>query len=89
MTSVNENDEGTFQLKFTPKVPGDYSLEVKINSEKLSVCPVTVQVRECELDMDGELDLKISSHAELKGPFCIALNAEGTIAVSDFHAHSV
>ena len=89
MTSVNENDEGTFQLKFTPKVPGDYSLEVKINSEKLSVCPVTVQVRECELDMDGELDLKISSHAELKGPFCIALNAEGTIAVSDFHSHSV
>ena len=89
MTSVHENDEGTFQLKFTPILPGDYSLEVKINGEKLSVCPVTVQVKECELVVDGELDLKNFSDAELKGPFGIALNAEGTMAVSDFYGHSV
>ena len=89
MTSLHENDEGTFQLKFTPILPGYYSLEVKINGEKLSVCPVTVQVKECELVVDGELDLKIFSDAELKGPFGIALNAEGTMAVSDFYGHSV
>ena len=89
MTSVHENDEGTFQLKFTPILPGDYSLEVKINGEKLSVCPVTVQVKECELVVDGELDLKNFSDAELKGPFGIALNAEGTIAVSDLNGQSV
>ena len=89
MTSVHENDEGTFQLKFTPILPGDYSLEVKINGEKLSVCPVTVQVKECELVVDGELDLTNFSDAELKGPFGIALNAEGTMAVSDFYGHSV
>ena len=89
MTSVHENDEGTFQIKFTPKVPGDYSLRVKINGEKLSVCPVTVQVKECELVVDGELDLKNFSDAELKGPFGIALNAEGTIAVSDLNGQSV
>ena len=85
MTSVHENDEGTFQLKFTPILPGDYSLEVKINGEKLSVCPVTVQVKECEL----VVDLKNFSDAELKGPFGIALNAEGTMAVSDHYGHSV
>ena len=89
MTSVHENDEGTFQLKFTPILSGDYSLEVKINGEKLSVCPVTVQVKECELVVDGELDLTNFSDAELKGPFGIALNAEGTMAVSDFYGHSV
>ena len=89
MTSVHENDEGTFQLKFTPILPGDYSLEVKINGEKLSVCPVTVQVKECELVVDGELDLTNFSDAELKGPFGIALNAEGTMAVSDHYGHSV
>ena len=89
MTSLHENDEGTFQLKFTPKLPGYYSLEVKINGEKLSVCPVTVQVKECELVVDGELDLTNFSDAELKGPFGIALNAEGTMAVSDFYGHSV
>ena len=85
MTSVHEDDEGTFQLKFTPILSGDYSLEVKINGEKLSVCPVTVQVKECEL----VVDLKNFSDAELKGPFGIALNTEGTIAVSDFNGHSV
>ena len=85
MTSVHEDDEGTFQLKFTPILSGDYSLEVKINGEKLSVCPVTVQVKECEL----VVDLTNFSDAELKGPFGIALNAEGTIAVSDFNGHSV
>ena len=89
MTSLHENDEGTFQLKFTPILPGYYSLEVKINGEKLSVCPVTVQVKECELVVDGELDLTNFSDAELKGPFGIALNAEGTMAVSDFYGHSV
>ena len=89
MTSVHENDEGTFQLKFTPILSGDYSLEVKINGEKLSVCPVTVQVKECELVVDGKLDLTNFSDVELKGPFGIALNAEGTIAVSDFNGHSV
>ena len=77
------------ELKFTPILPGDYSLEVKINGEKLSVCPVTVQVKECELVVDGELDLKNFSDAELKGPFGIALNAEGTMAVSDLHGQSV
>ena len=89
MTSVHENDEGTFQLKFTPILSGDYSLEVKINGEKLSVCPVTVQVKECELVVDGKLDLTNFSDAELKGPFGIALNAEGTMAVSDLYGHSV
>ena len=89
MTSVHENDEGTFQLKFTPILPGDYSFEVKINGEKLSLCPVTVQVKECELVVDGELDLTNFSEAELKGPFGIALNAEGTMAVSDYYGHSV
>lgn len=89
MTSVHENDEGTFQLKFTPILPGDYSFEVKINGEKLSVCPVTVQVKECELVVDGELDLTNFSDPELKGPFGIALNAEGTMAVSDYFGHSV
>ena len=89
MTSVQENDEGTFQLKFTPKVPGDYSLEVKINGEKLSVCPVSVQVKECELVVDGELDLNVSLGDEIQGPFGIALNAKGTIVVSDYYGHSV
>ena len=35
------------------------------------------------------LSSQIFSDAELKGPFGTALNAEGTMAVSDFYGHSV
>ena len=48
-----------------------------------------MQVKECEFVVDGKLDLRNFSDAELKGPFGIARNAEGTIAVSDFNGHSV
>ena len=34
---VCENQEGNFLLKFTPKVPGTYIIEVKINGDKLNV----------------------------------------------------
>ncbi|XP_022795922.1 E3 ubiquitin-protein ligase TRIM71-like [Stylophora pistillata] len=88
-TSVNENEEGTFQLKFTPKVPGEYSLEVKINGEKLAICPITVLVKECELAVVGELDLNFFPGDKLQGPFGIALNKEGTIVVVDYSGYSV
>jgi len=41
---VGEKEDGNLKLKFTPKVPGAYIIEVKIKGDKLSTCPVTVQV---------------------------------------------
>ena len=45
---VEEKEDGNLGLKFTPKAPGTYSIEVKIDGDKLPHCPMTVQVEELE-----------------------------------------
>ena len=50
-----ENEEGNFQVKFIPKVPGNYNITVKINGDKLANSPFTVQVKERRIDVLGEL----------------------------------
>ena len=57
--TVDEEYDGNVGLKFTPKVPGAYNIEVKINGDKLPTCPMTVQVKERELVVVGELELKL------------------------------
>ena len=56
---VDEEYDGNVGLKFTLKVPGAYSIEVKINGDKLPTFPRTVQVKERELVVVGELEVKL------------------------------
>ena len=56
--TVDEEYDRNVRLNFTPKVPGAYNIEVKINGDKLPTCPMTVQVKERELVVVGELKLK-------------------------------
>ena len=83
--SVRETENGRFKVKFTPKVPGAYSIEVKINGDKLPTCPFTVQVKQRELTVVGELDLKLFDGDKLKRLHGIAVNTKGLIAVTDYH----
>ena len=55
--TIQEKEEGNLGLKFTPKVPGAYNVEVGINAEKLPICPFTLPVKERELVVVGELTL--------------------------------
>ena len=87
--SVRETENGRFKVKFTPKVPGAYSIEVKINGDKLPTCPFTVQVKERELTVVGELDLKLFEGAQLKCLHGIAVNTKGMIAITDNEGHCV
>ena len=74
-----ENEEGNFQVKFVPKVPGTYNITVKINGDKLVNSPFTVQVKERQIDVVGELD----ANGEIpQKPYGIAVNSKGLIAVS-------
>ena len=75
-----EKEDGNFQVKFLPKVPGTYNITVKINGEKLANSPFTVQVKERRIDVVGVLDLKGEILQEPRG---IAVNSKGLIAVSD------
>ena len=81
--TVQEKGDGNLRLKFTPKVPGSYSVEVKISGEKLPTCPFPLPVKERQLSVVGELDLKFNQGQEFKGPTGIAVNTQGDIAVVD------
>ena len=87
--TVQAGEDGNLRLKFTPKVPGSYSVEVKINGEKLPTCPFTLPVKERELVIVGELDLKFNQGQEFRGPSGIAVNKQGDIAVVDNLGHCV
>ena len=56
---VSEKEDGNLQVKFTPIAPGAYSIEVKINGDKLPNCPFNTLVKERELVVVGNLDLKL------------------------------
>ena len=81
--TVDEEYDGNVGLKFTPKVPGAYNIEVKINGDKLPTCPMTVQVKERELVVVGELELKLPPGDTLERLYGIAVNTEGQIVVTD------
>ena len=87
--TVDEEYDGNVRLNFTPKVPGAYNIEVKINGDKLPTCPMTVQVKERELVVVGELKLKFSPGDKPVNIYGIAFNTNGTIVLTDNHGHCV
>ena len=86
---VNKRENGCLQLKFTPKLPGSYSIEVKINGDKLSISPYTLNVKERELVIVGELNLKLFPGDTLLSLIGIAVNKKGEIALVDDEGHCV
>ncbi len=86
---ISERENGKLQLKFTPKLPGPYSIVVKINGDNLPTCPFTMQVKERKLVEVGELDLKFLQGDVPQGLYGIALNTEGKIVVTDYSGHCV
>ena len=84
---ITEN--GRFEVKFIPKVPGAYSIEVKINGDTLANSPFTVAVKERELTVVGELDLNLLEGERVDNLFGIAVNTKGNIAVTDIGKYCV
>ena len=81
--TLDEKYDGNVVLKFIPKVPGAYSTEVKINGDKLPTCPITVQVKERQLVVVGELKLKFFPGHTLERLYGVVVNTEGQIVVTD------
>ena len=78
-----ENEEATL-VKFVPKVPGTFNVEVKINGKVLSAN--TFQVKQRLIQVVGELELKTETFEEPSG---LAVNSKGQIAVVDSKKHCV
>ena len=87
--NVYNAEDGRFEVKFIPKVPGAYSIEVKINGDTLANSPFTVAVKERELTVVGELDLNLLEGEQVDNLFGIAVNTKGNIAVIDNGKHCV
>ena len=81
--TVEEKEDGNLRLKFTPNEPGAYSIEVKINGDKLPTCPTIVQVKERELVVVNELMLELFTGETFEWLYGIAVNTEGQIVVTD------
>ena len=81
--TVCNTDNGRFEVKFIPKVPGAYSIEMKINGNTLANSSLTVAVKERELIVVDELDLDLLEGEQVGHLFGIAVNAIGNIAVTD------
>ena len=86
---VNKRENSGLQLKFTPKLPGSYSIEVRINGDKLPTCPYTLNVKERELVIVGEMHLKLFPVDTLQFLSGIAVNKKGEVAVVDDDGHCV
>ncbi|CAH3162955.1 unnamed protein product [Pocillopora meandrina] len=81
--TVCNTENGRLEVKFIPKVPGAYSIEMKINGDTLANSPFTVAVKERELIVVGELDLTLLEGERVDDLFGIAVNTIGNIAVID------
>ena len=88
---VNEKENGKFKVNFTPKLPGAYNIEVKINDGKLPNCPFTTQVKEREFVVVGELNMKccFKEVCFTRHWAGIAVNTTGKIAISYLKGHCV
>ena len=47
--AISDKKDGKLEIHFTPKVPGAYSIEVKISGDRLLICPASVEVTENEV----------------------------------------
>ena len=59
------------------------------NGDKLPTCPMTILVKERELVVVRELELKFFPRDTLKGLYGIAVNTEGQIVVIDVLGYCV
>ena len=91
VTNVHMIEKGNanFKVKFTPKVPGAYSIRVTFNGDKIPCCPFITQVKERELVVVSELNLKLFPGSEALTPSRIAVNTTGKIAITDHDRHCV
>lgn len=86
---IREKEDGNFQVKFTPKIPGSYTIDTKLNAVALAGSPFTVQAQERRFSVDLVSELHMSRGGRVKRPRGIAVNRKGEIAITDYEGHCV
>ena len=86
---IREKEDGNFQVKFTPKIPGTYTMDVKFNDVALDGSPFVVQVQKRRFSVVLVSELRTSKGGRIKRPRGVAVNKKGEIAVTDYEGHCV
>ena len=86
---IREKEDGNFQVKFTPKIPGSYTINAKLNAVSLTGSPFTVQAQERRFSVHLVSELHMSREGRVKRPRGIAVNRKREIAVTDYEDHCV
>lgn len=86
---IRENKDGNFQVKFTPKISGSYTIDAKLNAVTLAGSLFRVQVQERRFCGDLVTELHMSREGRVKLLRGIAVNRKGKIAVTDYEGHCV
>ena len=79
-------EDGASLIKLVPKLPGTYSINVTMKGEQLHKSPFLIQANERRIEVVGELDFQGQTP---EGPFGIAVNSKGLIAVADRKRHCI
>ena len=86
---IREKEDGNFQVKFAPKIPGMYTINAKLNAVTLAGSPFTVHAQERRFSVDLVSELHMSREGRIKRPRGIAVNSKGEMAVTDYEGHCV
>ena len=86
LTTLYENQDGDYSVKFTPIVPGLFNIIIKVNGKEFAESPYNVQVKQRLIQVVGEIEIKGET---LEKPIGIAVNSKGQIAVSDYNKHCI
>jgi DNA-binding beta-propeller fold protein YncE len=85
--------ECRFEVSYTPKKGGLYSIQILINGQYLKNSPFSIQVvsvpREPVFEFKASFGSEGTDNLQFRGPALVATSKQGDIYVSDFHNHRV
>ncbi|XP_078573673.1 E3 ubiquitin-protein ligase TRIM71-like [Branchiostoma floridae x Branchiostoma japonicum] len=81
-TKLQMKSMGEWEISYTPKITGNHSLEVKVNTRHVERSPFYVRVQEREKPV-LTIGRKGSGVGELDGPVGVAVGKDGNIVVVD------
>ena len=85
VTEFNTIDkgDGEYHVTFRPQIPGNYSVGVKIENNRIQNSPQTLNVKPRELVQVAELELRKPYFGENVRPSGVAVSKDGDIAIVD------
>ena len=86
---INDNQDGSYKISYSPKDQGKYNVTVKINDKHVHDSPFSIEVKLFQLNPVLSFGKRGSSVGMFNHPGGVAVNARDEIAVTDRDNHRV